>query len=529
MDTDTYSHVCKSIASQLEKKNNMSRKQINKIINSTCSAFKLPLIPKNEHIISYLPQNSSYRSELMVKPTKTASGVAVIAVMPKPYDCPHGKCIYCPGGVEYNTPMSYLGTEPSTKIAQSLDYDPFFQVKSKLDHLFQRGHNITKIELVIVGGTFPFMPESYQREFAKKCFDALNNEVSPTLEESINKNEFSKIRCVGFTVETKPDYCQKKHVDLMLELGITRIEIGVQTLNDNIYKLVNRGHNLIDVKNSFKIARNCGYKIVAHMMPGLPGSTPEKDINDFKILLEDQSLKPDMLKIYPTLVLKNTGLYKMYVNGKYRSYTEEELVNILVEIKKIIPPWVRIMRIQREIEPSDIVTGSKKGNIRQLAIKKLNELGITCRCIRCREGGLQKVKNFEEQEPVLNRIDYFASGGKEVFLSMDSKNKNLLFGFLRLRNILSSHRKELDTNSINAAIIRELHVYGQVIDIGKKNNPLSFQHNGLGARLMEEAEQIAKDEFQVEKLSVISAIGTRGYYKKLGYRQNGPYVTKNLN
>ncbi len=529
MDTDTYSHVCKSIASQLEKKNNMSRKQINKIINSTCSAFKLPLIPKNEHIISYLPQNSSYRSELMVKPTKTASGVAVIAVMPKPYDCPHGKCIYCPGGVEYNTPMSYLGTEPSTKIAQSLDYDPFFQVKSKLDHLFQRGHNITKIELVIVGGTFPFMPESYQREFAKKCFDALNNEVSPTLEESINKNEFSKIRCVGFTVETKPDYCQKKHVDLMLELGITRIEIGVQTLNDNIYKLVNRGHNLIDVKNSFKIARNCGYKIVAHMMPGLPGSTPEKDINDFKILLEDQSLKPDMLKIYPTLVLKNTGLYKMYVNGKYRSYTEEELVNILVEIKKIIPPWVRIMRIQREIEPSDIVTGSKKGNIRQLAIKKLNELGITCRCIRCREGGLQKVKNFEEQEPVLNRIDYFASGGKEVFLSMDSKNKNLLFGFLRLRNILSPHRKELDTNSINAAIIRELHVYGQVIDIGKKNNPLSFQHNGLGARLMEEAEQIAKDEFQVEKLSVISAIGTRGYYKKLGYRQNGPYVTKNLN
>jgi elongator complex protein 3 len=529
VDTDTYSQVCKSIALQLEKKNIMSRKQINKIINSTCSAYKLPLIPKNEHIISYLPKNSIYRSELMVKPTKTASGVAVIAVMPKPYECPHGKCIYCPGGIEYNTPMSYLGTEPSTKIAQSLDYDPFFQVKSKLEHLFQRGHNITKIELVIVGGTFPFMPETYQRNFAKKCFDALNNEISSTLEESINKNEFSNIRCVGFTVETKPDYCKTKHVDLMLELGITRIEIGVQTLDNNIYKLVNRGHDLTDVKNSFKIARNCGYKIVAHMMPGLPGSTPEKDINDIKNLLEDQSLKPDMLKIYPTLVLKNTGLYKMYVNGKYKSYTEEELVNILVEIKKIIPPWVRIMRIQREIEPSDIVTGSKKGNIRQLAIKKLKDLGIKCRCIRCREGGLQKVKNFEEHEPNLTRIDYFASGGKEVFLSMDSKDKNLLFGFLRLRNILSPHRKELDTNFMNAAIIRELHVYGQVVDIGKKNNSLSFQHSGLGFRLMEEAEKIAKDEFKVEKLSVISAIGTRGYYKKLGYNQNGPYVTKNLN
>ncbi|HJT84290.1 MAG TPA: tRNA uridine(34) 5-carboxymethylaminomethyl modification radical SAM/GNAT enzyme Elp3 [Nitrososphaeraceae archaeon] len=529
MNSDTYSQVCRSIALQLEKKNNMSRKQINKIINSTCSAYKLPLIPKNEHILSYLPKNSNYRRDLMVKPTKTASGVAVIAVMPKPYNCPHGKCIYCPGGIEYDTPMSYLGTEPSTKIAQSLNYDPFLQVKTKIDHLFRRGHNITKIELVIVGGTFPFMPETYQREFAKKCFDALNNEVSPTLEESINKNEFSNIRCVGFTVETKPDYCQKKHVDLMLKIGITRIEIGVQTLDNNIYKIINRGHDLIDVINSFKVARNSGYKIVAHMMPGLPGSTPKKDIDDFKRLLKDQSLKPDMLKIYPTLVLKNTGLYKMYINGQYKSYTEEELVDILVEIKKIIPPWVRIMRIQREIEPSDIVTGSKKGNIRQLAIKKLKELGIDCKCIRCREGGLQKIKNFEEQEPVLNRIDYMASGGKEVFLSIDSKDKKLLFGFLRLRNILNPHRIELDPKFMNAAIIRELHVYGQVVDVGRKNNSHSYQHTGLGARLMKEAEKITKEEFKAEKLSVISAIGTRAYYKKLGYSQNGPYVTKNLN
>jgi elongator complex protein 3 len=187
------------------------------------------------------------------------------------------------------------------------------------------------------------------------------------------------------------------------------------------------------------------------------------------------------------------------------------------------------MRIQREIEPSDIVTGSKKGNIRQLAIKKLKELGKTCRCIRCREGGLQKVKNFEELEPVLSRTDYFASGGKEVFLSMESKDNSLLFGFLRLRSVIYPHRKELDANFMKAAIIRELHVYGQVVDIGQRNNPLSFQHSGLGSLLMEEAEKIAKDEFQVEKLSVISAIGTRGYYKKLGYRQNGPYVTKNLN
>ena len=529
MDSLYYSQACKSIALQLGKNSNMSLKEINKIISLTCSDYKLSIIPKNEHIIPYLPKNSNYRNILMVKPIKTASGVAVIAVMPKPYACPHGKCIYCPGGIEYNTPMSYVGTEPATKIAQSFEYDAYYQVKSKLSQLYQRGHNVSKIELVIVGGTFPFMPEIYQREFVKKCFDALNNDISSTLEESIIKNEYAEIRCVGFTVETKPDYCKEQHVDLMLKLGITRIEIGVQTLEENIYKLINRGHNLTDVKNSFQIARDCGYKIVAHMMPGLPGSTTESDINSFKLLLEDDSFKPDMLKIYPTLVLKNTGIYKMYMNGKYHAYTEDELVNILVEVKKIIPPWVRIMRIQREIEPSDIIAGSKKGNIRQIAMKKLKELGTKCKCIRCREAGLQKLKNFNQQEIILNRIDYFASRGKEVFLSMESKDKSLLFGFLRLRNIPFSHRKELNNNNKkNSAIIRELHVYGQVVDVGQKNNSLSFQHNGLGLHLIEEAEKISKEEFQVDKLSVISAIGTRAYYKKLGYIQNGPYVTKQL-
>lgn len=530
MNSISYSEACKSIAMDLENHNDMSLKEINKIISLTCSAYKLSVVPKKEHIIPYLSRNSNYRKVLVVKPAKTASGVAVIAVMPKPYDCPHGKCIYCPGGQEYNTPMSYVGTEPATKIAQSFEYDAYYQVKSKLNQLYQRGHNITKIELVIVGGTFPFMPESYQREFVKKCFDALNDDLSSTtLEESCRKNEYGKIRCVGFTVETKPDYCKEKHLDLMLELGITRIEIGVQTLQENIYKLINRGHNLNDIKNSFQIARDCGYKIVAHMMPGLPGSTPESDISGFKILLENDSFKPDMLKIYPTLVLKNTGLYKLYMNRKYDSYTEDDIVNILVEVKKLIPPWVRIMRIQREIETSDIVAGAKKGNIRQIAIKKLKDLGLKCNCIRCREAGLQKLKNLNQQEITLNRIDYIASKGKEVFLSMENKDKNLLFGFLRLRNIPFSHRKELcETHYRGSAIIRELHVYGPVVDVGQENKSLSFQHSGLGLGLMEEAEKISKDEFQVDKLSVISAIGTRAYYRKLGYIQNGPYVTKRL-
>ena len=206
--------------------------------------------------------------------------------------------------------------------------------------------------------------------------------------------------------------------------------------------MVNRGHNLTDVKHSFQIARNSGYKIVAHMMPGLPGSTPESDIKGFKILLENDSFKPDMLKIYPTLVLKNTGLYKLYMDKKYHAYTEEDIVNILFEVKKLIPPWVRIMRIQREIETSDIIAGSKKGNIRQIAIKKLKDFGLKCHCIRCREAGLQKLETLNQDEITLNRIDYLASEGNEVFLSMENKDKNLLFGFLRLRNIPFSHRKE---------------------------------------------------------------------------------------
>jgi elongator complex protein 3 len=265
------------------------------------------------------------------------------------------------------------------------------------------------------------------------------------------------------------------------------------------------------------------------MMPGLPGSTPESDIKGFKTLLENNLYKPDMLKIYPTLVLKNTGLYQLYMNKKYHPYSEEDIANILFEVKKLIPPWVRIMRIQREIETSDIIAGSKKGNLRQLAIKKLKEVGLKCNCIRCREVGLQELENFNQDEITLNRIDYLASGGKEVFLSMENKDKNLLFGFLRLRNMPFSHRKELfETNNKTSAIIRELHVYGQVVDVGQKKGSLSFQHSGLGFRLMEEAEKISKDEFQVDSLSVISAIGTRAYYRKLGYVQNGPYVRKQL-
>ena len=520
--TDNYKQACRSIAEQIENRNVLSIRQALKVVREVASAYHLDTMPKNEQIIEYLHDNR-YRRLLRIKPTKTASGVAVIAVMPKPYECPHGRCSYCPGGIEFNTPLSYTGTEPATRAAQKFSYDPYRQVRGKMEQMRSRGHDIGKTEIVIVGGTFPFMPADYQRGFAQSCYDALNGMKSSSLQEAIATNETAGNRCVGLTVETKPDYCKEPHINLMLELGVTRVEIGVQALRDDVYKLVNRGHTLDDVIDAFRIARDSGYKIVAHMMPGLPGSSPEKDIADFRQLFEDDAFKPDMLKIYPTLVLEHTGLFRMYQTGKYRAYSDDDLVNVLVEVKKMMPEWVRIMRVQREIESKDIVAGPKSGNLRQIVLQKLKQEGYKCRCIRCRETGLQR-RYPGEDEVVLKRTDYSASNGREVFLSYESKGGETILGFLRLRKVARPYRSEL----AGSAIVRELHVYGQAVNVGSKEIDGSYQHRGYGVNLLNESERIAKDELSVGKIAVISAVGTRQYYKKLGYTQDGPYVSKVL-
>jgi len=529
--SDNYDLACREIGSKLSQLQGSSLKNISSFIRSTSSKYHLSKTPRFRDILKYLPIDSNIRKAMMVKPIKTASGVLIIAVMAKPYDCPHGRCIYCPGGKELNVPLSYTGKEPVTRLAQKLDFDPGSQIVSKLDQEYSRGHNISKVELVIVGGTFPFMPSDYQRNFVKECYDALNGVESTSLQQAQKLNEVSDIRCVGFTVETKPDYCKEMHIDLMLELGITRVEIGVQTLSDNVYKNINRGHNVDDVYQSFQIAKDSGYKIVAHMMPGLPGSDPQKDLLDFKNLFDDSRLKPDMLKIYPTLLLKNTGLAKLYERGLYQPYSDDVFTELLLEIKKIVPPWLRIMRIQREIESDDILHGYKSGNIRQILQQKLKEQGLQCRCIRCREVGIKKLANNMNIKITSNRIDYDSSKGKEIFLSLEDNDNKLLFGFLRLRRSAKPHRHELiDKNGNPTAIVRELHVLGQMVDVGNNNHLLatSFQHKGYGSKLLGIAENIVKNEFGLESISVISAIGTREYYRKFGYKMNGPYVSKDL-
>jgi elongator complex protein 3 len=528
----TFDQVCKEIALEVESLSDPRKKDILTITKKLCSKHKLSSLPGNQKILKYVNPKSKVRKLLKVKPVKTASGIAVIALMPKPFACPHGRCVYCPGGVEENVPLSYTGSEPCAKYAQQYEFDPLKQIQSKMLQLYSRGHGLDKVELVIVGGTFPFFSQDYQRDFVKASFDALNNCSSRCLEESMEINERAGTRCVGFTVETKPDFCKRQHVDAMLELGVTRIEIGVQSLQEEAYRAVNRGHNLCDVIESFQIARDAGYKIVAHMMPGLPTASPESDIADFHRLIEDPHFRPDMLKIYPTLVLKGTGLYSLYKQGKYYPYSHEDYIRILVEVKKAIPPWIRIMRVQREIEDKDIVAGPREGNLRQSALQRLNDLGLKCRCIRCREVGLQRRTELQDQEVCMNRINYIASGGQEVFLSYESKDRLSILGFLRLRDPALPHREEIKAQGIagysRSAIVRELHVYGVSVDIGCMPENDSYQHKGYGLRLMQEAERIARDEFDLRKISVISAVGTREYYMKMGYYRNGPYMTKSL-
>ncbi len=521
----TFEDACKEICKNLLAISSPTSNDVKKQVKKICTKYSLERIPRNYEILASVTGSEYIKLQkaLVRKPVKTASGVAVIALMPKPYACPHGRCTYCPGGIEYNSPNSYTGREPSTQNAILNNYDPKKQILDKLEHLIAYGHDSTKLELVIVGGTFLFMPRDYQINFIKSCFDALNGFDSPDLESAKKNNEKANFRNVGFTIETKPDYCKKEHVDWMLEYGVTRVEIGVQSLHDRVYKIVNRGHSYNDVVESFEISKNAGYKIVAHMMPGLPSMTPEEDIADFRKLFSDPHLRPDMLKIYPTLVLEDTPLYSMYKDGRYTPYSDDDMVQVLTEIKKIIPRWARIMRVQREISSDQIIAGPKLGNLRQIVQQNLRKQNVSCKCIRCREAGLSdNIMNIDDIK--MHREDYESSRGDEVFLSYDDSNDKI-FGFLRLRipggNI---HRAEI---SDNTCIVRELHVYGKSLKLGEREQD-SIQHLGLGKNLMNEAEKISSEEFDAKKLLVISAVGTREYYRKLGYTPLGPYMSKEL-
>lgn len=496
---------------------------------AVCRSYGLDSIPRNSDILATasVEERRVLRERLQLKRVRSISGVHVIGVMASPQQCPHGRCAYCPQ--ESDAPTSYTGYEPAAMRAKQNNFDPHAQIRSRLAQLQAIGHRASKVELVVQGGTFLARPSAYQQHFIKRCLDALSGNESPSLDEARIEALSSKIRNVGLTFETRPDWAREEHVDLMLSYGATRVEIGVQSLDDNVLRFVGRGHSTQDVIESFRIVKDAGLKVVAHMMPGLPGSTRELDLEGFKELVSDPEFRPDMLKIYPCLVVRGTQAFDWWRNGKYSPLDTEEAAALIARVKEFIPPWMRIMRVQREIPTRLILAGPNKGNLRERALAKLAERGKRCRCIRCREVGHRRMKDDVEPTPEevrLIRTCYESSSGTEVFLSEEDLTTDTLVGYLRLRiPSLSAHRIEIGSEA--SSVVRELRVYGPVVPIGERD-PDSWQHKGYGASLLREAERFSKEEYAVRKILVLSALGTKEYYARTGYSCDGPYMSKRL-
>jgi elongator complex protein 3 len=388
------------------------------------------------------------------------------------------------------------------------------------------GHPVDKIELIIMGGTFLATPKDYQSWFVKECFDALNGVASASLEEAKKLNESAACRCVGLCIETRPDFCGEEEVKRMLEFGTTRVEMGVQTLDDEIYRLVKRGHLVEDVVRATALLKKYGFKVHYHWMPGLPGSTPEHDLAMSRQLFDDPRFRPDGLKIYPTMVVAGTELEKWYREGRYQPYDNRAMLNLVADIKATVPKYVRISRVLRDIPVKFVVAGCKD-SLRGPVKKMMREKGTECRCIRCREYGHRAAGGWEIGEPALKRMDYLASGGTEVFLSFEDERETL-FGLLRLRRQSESIPVSGQGNTGPAAIVRELHVYGPEMPL-KCQSPDATQHKGLGKALLREAERIAREEFMAPQMLVLSGVGAKEYYRtEFGYHPAGDYLAKSL-
>lgn len=458
---------------------------------------------------------------LVRRDVRTMSGVAIITVLTKPYPCP-GKCVYCP--TEAIMPKSYLSNEPAAMRALVNDFDPWAQVTTRLETLRANGHPTDKLELIVKGGTWSAYAWEYQEWFIKRCFDAANSFgherriSSRTLAASHDTNETADSRIVGLTIETRPDWITDKEIVRLRTLGVTRVELGVQSVNDELLTLTKRGHDVASVRQAAALLRDSGYKTDFHIMPQLPGSTPEGDLEDIRQIFADPDFRPDMLKIYPCVVVELSELYDWWKDGKFTPYPDADLVEMLIKAKQYIPRYCRISRLIRDIPSTSIVAGNAITNLRETVQQKMKERGVSCACLRCREIGRQKQEHPElaTAEPVLFDDEFEASKGIEHFLSMEDKDRRAVFAFCRLR---------LTPNS-DTAFIRELHTYDRLVGIDK-HDPSASQHTGLGRKLMQRSEEIARAA-GYKKLSVISGIGVREYYKKLGYTLENTYMVKML-
>jgi len=489
---------------------------------------------------------------LKTRPIRSLSGIVNISVLTTPYACP-GKCLYCP--TEKGIPKSYVSGEPAVERAKRLKFNPYLQVKKRIEMLKAEGHPTDKIELRIVGGTWSYYPQSYQSWFIKRCFDACNENskiksraeqgearrLSPfasleqmrrslsdhqKLEEVQKKNERAKHRIVGLSIETRPDFVNEEEIKWLRRLGVTMVELGVQSIYDDILKKNLRGHGIRETILATKLLKDAGFKILYQMMPNLPGSNLKRDEMMFKELFQSPDFQPDLLKIYPCALLKEAPLYKLWKTGKYKPYTEKQLIDFIKSVKQKIPYYVRIQRITRDIPSQKIIKGGAKiSNLRQILIEKMKNEGWRCHCIRCRE---VREKYNPKEEIYLFREDYEASDGKEIFLSFENKKRTKLYSLLRLRISKWNEKYSRFIFPVlnGAAIIREVHTYGELVPISEMK--IAPQHRGLGKKLIKEAEKIAKKKFGLNKIVIISAVGVRDYFRKLGYFLKNTYMVRNL-
>ena len=647
--------ICREILEEAKKNNVQDLRRFNHIKLQVLNRLNYNKIPKNATIASLASEEERelFKKILSMKPVRTISGVAPIALMADPYPCPHtikdiGPCTYCPGGpgsVFGDVPQSYTGKEPSTRRAIRNLYDPYLGVFNRLEHYVAMNSVPEKCEVILQGGTFPFYPKLYQDYFVKYVFKAMNdfsrifynengidldkfnkffelpaniddeqrtkriqgklrfiknlnlndkktlesindlffsnknnnclknelivqwklfietknnnensnynnlltiknnsnpnivamkrvfvkvneqNNKNISLEQVQKENETAKIRCIGLTIETKSDYGKLAHGNQMLRLGCTRIELGIQSIYDEVLEKTNRGNTVQDNIDSIRILKDLGFKINAHYMPGLPYTTKEMDKKGLRELFDNADYKPDMLKIYPCMVMPGTKLYDDWKSGKFTPLTTKEAAELIAEMFSYVPEWCRVMRVQRDIPTYAIASGVDRTNLRQYVEKICREKGIRSRDIRAREAGFNYInKKINFKNVNIKSIEYEASHGKEFFIAAEVPDDDVLIGYCRLRFPSQSLREEITKDS---ALIRELHIYSLAVSLGKTSED-SFQHRGIGKKLMEKAEEIAKQNNK-NKIVVIAGIGAKQYFAKLGYKHDGPYMSKVLN
>lgn len=456
-------------------------------------------------------------AQIRLKPVRTLSGVTTVTVLTKPYPCP-GECIFCP--TDARMPKSYLPDEPGAKRAFQHEFDPYAQVAARIEALEAIGHPTNKVELLILGGTWSAYRRDYQEWFVRRCFEALNGVDSATLTEAHASNETGSHRNVGLVIETRPDHVDLREIAWLRALGVTKIQMGVQSLDDRILRLNKRGHTVDETRRAVALLRAAGFKIVLHWMANLLGSSPESDRADFVRLWD--GLCPDEIKIYPNQLLENTELYKYWLRGEFMPYTTRELIDLISDVKTSIPRYCRVNRVIRDIPSTSVVAGNKRSSLRQDLQKEMQLRGTRCQCVRCREvRGQPVVISALQTEDLVYRVGEV----EEHFLSFVTPDDKLA-GFLRLSlpgmESPDTHLGDL----LDAAIIREVHVYGQSLLVGTEQSGAA-QHAGLGTRLIRRAERIARDR-GFHRMAVIAAVGTRHYYLRRGFEPGELYLVKSL-